>query len=508
MREESSGRWLLSTFLSAAGAGLALVVIILGWTETGEHALSAPRLASAAGGQWAVPRADRLPTLSDANAVAFTIAERVQQHQKGRKFAFDKLYHRFEARLAPVPPALAERIPRFDPTAIHADTAPFSQEDGPKPAATRVIELLGGTVPIEDGQELDARDASEIVAQLVAEEPAAVQGASQDLPGPGSRDHLLARGALQRLSSLHLANTSDVPKSVLETNSVAADAGHTQASSLYASLYHTAQALNIPAEAVQQVLRIHTSTVDFTQNVSAGDTFELFFEAKVDGRARPGEPGNLLASPIATNGNVKRLYRFRTADGAVDYYDEHGATSRTLLIRQPVHCAGARVTSGFGVRVHPLLQVLRPHAGVDWACPEGTPIMAAGAGWVEEAGRRGEYGNYLRIRHANGYKTAYGHMSGFAPGLREGVRVRQGQIIGRVGTSGFTSGPHVHFEVLVQSANGASYRTVDPMSVNMPRERDLAGKDLADFQKERARIDRLLRAEPVSTRVAIGPQRR
>ena len=136
------------------------------------------------------------------------------------------------------------------------------------------------------------------------------------------------------------------------------------------------------------------------------------------------------------------------------------------------------------------------HTGVDWACAPGTPIMAAGNGVIEEAGRKGEYGNYVRIRHANGYKTAYGHMSRFAPGVGAGVKVRQGQVIGFVGSTGLSSGPHVHFEVLVN--NGF----VDPMSIQVPRERQLAGKQLADFQKERARIDALMRRNPVATRVA------
>ena len=165
-------------------------------------------------------------------------------------------------------------------------------------------------------------------------------------------------------------------------------------------------------------------------------------------------------------------------------------------MRRPVRGEDVRITSGFGVRRHPILQVPKMHTGVDWACATGTPIMAAGSGVIEEAGRKGEYGNYIRIRHANGYKTAYGHMSRFAPGVSEGVKVRQGQIIGFVGSTGLASGPHVHFEVLVNS----SY--VDPMSIQVPRERQLAGKQLADFQKERARIDDLMRRNPVSTRVA------
>ena len=141
-------------------------------------------------------------------------------------------------------------------------------------------------------------------------------------------------------------------------------------------------------------------------------------------------------------------------------------------MRRPVRGEDVRITSGFGVRRHPILLVPKMHTGVDWACAAGTPIMAAGSGVIEEAGRKGEYGNYVRIRHANGYKTAYGHMSRFASGVSEGVKVRQGQIIGYVGQTGMASGPHVHFEVLVNS----SYRRpdVDPGTTRTPAGRQTA----------------------------------
>jgi murein DD-endopeptidase MepM/ murein hydrolase activator NlpD len=157
------------------------------------------------------------------------------------------------------------------------------------------------------------------------------------------------------------------------------------------------------------------------------------------------------------------------------------------------------------MRRHPILQVAKMHTGVDWACAIGTPIMAAGNGVIEEAGRKGEYGNYIRIRHANGYKTAYGHMAKFAPGVADGVKVRQGQVIGYVGTTGLSSGPHVHFEVLVNSGYN-SYSYVDPMSIQVPRDRQLSGRNLADFQKERARLDEMMRRNPVSTRVAAAKE--
>jgi murein DD-endopeptidase MepM/ murein hydrolase activator NlpD len=275
------------------------------------------------------------------------------------------------------------------------------------------------------------------------------------------------------------------------------DEDQPQASSLYASLHHTAERQGIPPDVILQILKIHAYETDFRQRVRAGDGFEFFFDVKEEDKGVDASLGDLLATAVTSAGESRKFYRFRTPDG-VDYYDEQGNTSRKFLMRRPVRGEDVRITSGFGVRRHPILQVPKMHTGVDWACAPGTPIMAAGSGVIEEAGRKGEYGNYIRIRHANGYRTAYGHMSRFAPGVSEGVKVRQGQIIGFVGTTGLSSGPHVHFEVLVNNS------FVDPMSIQVPRERQLEGKQLADFQKERARIDDLMRRNPVSTRVATA----
>ena len=156
----------------------------------------------------------------------------------------------------------------------------------------------------------------------------------------------------------------------------------------------------------------------------------------------------------------------------------------------------ARPTSGFGYRRHPLLKTFALHSGVDWAGPVGTPIMASGNGTIEVAGREGGYGNYVRIRHANGYKTAYGHMLRFAEGVAKGVKVRQGQIIGFIGNSGMSTGPHLHYEVFVNN------RFTNPLSIKIPRSRQLQGRLLSEFRREKSRIDDLMHRSPVKTRVA------
>ena len=246
----------------------------------------------------------------------------------------------------------------------------------------------------------------------------------------------------------------------------------------------------IPAETILKLLRIHSYDVDFKKRVKAGDSFELFFDgARDDGEA--GEVGELLYTSVTIDGEVHRFYRFRTPDDAVDYYDEQGNSAKKFLMRNPVK--GGRYTSGFGDRKHPLLRRIRMHTGVDWAAPTGTPILAAGDGTIEVSERHGGYGNYIRIRHANGFATAYGHMTRFAPGIAPGVSVKQGQIIGFVGSTGMSTGPHCHFEVLVNN------KFVNPMTIAVPRGLQLEGRELAAFQKERRRIEALMQLDPVTT---------
>lgn len=270
------------------------------------------------------------------------------------------------------------------------------------------------------------------------------------------------------------------------------DSGAPQTSSLYAALYHASLAESVPSETIQQVLRIHAYETDFRRRLRSGDACEMFFDLKDEGGAE-GPPGELLYTSIATGNEVRRYYRFRTPDGQVDYYDAHGSNAKKFLNRRPVRGDDIRLTSGFGLRRHPLLGEYKMHTGIDWAAPVGTPILAAGNGTIEEAGRKGYNGNYVRIRHANGYQTAYSHMSRFAPGAAPGVKVRQGQVIGYIGTTGLSSGPHLHFEVLVNN------QFVNPATIEDQRERQLAAKDLADFTKERNRIDELMRSAPVLT---------
>lgn len=289
-----------------------------------------------------------------------------------------------------------------------------------------------------------------------------------------------------------VASTSPVDARIVRA--AMADSDQAQSSSLYASVYSAALMQGLSTDAITRILRIHAYETDFRRRVRPSDSAEFFFETAEDQPAGAEPvPGELLYSALNVGGEQQRYWRFRTPDGIVDYYDEFGNNPRKFLMRRPIRGENVHFASGYGIRYHPLLNERRLHSGVDWAAPIGTPILASGNGTVEEADRKGQYGNYVRLRHANGYQTAYAHMSRFGPGIRQGVKVRQGQVIGFVGTTGLSSGPHLHFEVLVNN------RFVDPMQIQVPRERRLTGKQAAAFQRERQRIDELMRRAPVMT---------
>jgi len=253
---------------------------------------------------------------------------------------------------------------------------------------------------------------------------------------------------------------------------------------LYQSIYETAMRNKVPASVIEDMVRIYSYDVDFQRKVQPGDSFDVFYAGEDEG-ANSTEKNDVLFASLTVGGETKKYYRFQTSDDAViDYYDETGKSAKKFLVRKPVNNAIMR--SGFGGRRHPILGYLKMHTGVDWATPYGTPIFASGNGVVEKVGWEGGYGKYVRLKHNNGYETAYGHMSGFAKGLEVGKRVRQGQVIGFVGSTGMSTGAHVHYEILVNS------RFVDPMRVKLPRGRSLEGSLMASFDKERDRLDTMM----------------
>jgi murein DD-endopeptidase MepM/ murein hydrolase activator NlpD len=257
--------------------------------------------------------------------------------------------------------------------------------------------------------------------------------------------------------------------------------------SLYQSLWDTALQNNVPPAVIDQMVRIYAYDVDFQRKVQPGDSFDVLYSE--DGNGDGAKEVRYAA--LSVGGETKKYYHFRTTDdGMYDYYDDSGKSAKKFLVRKPV--AVGIETSPFGWRTHPISHTKELHTGVDWAAPVGTPIFAAGNGTIEWIGPRGGYGKYVRIRHADGYETAYGHMTAFARGLDVGSRVRQGQVIGFVGSTGLSTGSHVHFEILIND------RFVDPMKVKLPRGRVLDSNTLAQFERDRKQLDTLMATATVS----------
>jgi murein DD-endopeptidase MepM/ murein hydrolase activator NlpD len=253
---------------------------------------------------------------------------------------------------------------------------------------------------------------------------------------------------------------------------------------VYDAVYETALEQQVPPPLIDQVIRIFAFDVDFQSRITPGDAIEVFHSLPDPNDRDAAEPEILFAS-LTLGGVNKRFYRFRTADdGIVDYYDDEGKSAKKFLMRKPMGSGVLR--SGFGWRLHPILGYRRLHAGVDYAAARGTAIFAAGNGIVEKAGRSSGYGNLTLIKHTNGYETAYGHQSSFAKGIVPGARVRQGQIIGYVGSTGLSTGPHLHFEIRVND------KAVDPLRIRLPRGRVLQADLLKNFEHERDRINALL----------------
>ena len=253
---------------------------------------------------------------------------------------------------------------------------------------------------------------------------------------------------------------------------------------LYQSIYETALRNQIPRPVIDEMIRVYSYDVDFQRKAQPGDSFDVLYAGEEE---TPGVEGRneVLFASLTVGGEVKKFYRFQTPDdNVVDYYDETGKSAKKFLVRKPL--SDGIMRSNFGVRRHPILGYMKMHTGVDWAAPHGTPIFASGNGVIEKVGWESGYGKYIRIRHANGYETAYGHMTAFARGMEEGTRVRQGQIIGFVGSTGLSTGAHLHYEILV---NG---RFVDPMRIRLPRGRSLEAGMLASFEKERDRLDNMM----------------
>ena len=270
---------------------------------------------------------------------------------------------------------------------------------------------------------------------------------------------------------------------------------HRAGATINSSLYLSAMQAGIPADVVVQMIKMFSYKVDFQRDIHPGDSFEVFYDYYYTPQGQPAKDGNISYATMRLGGREIALYRYQPdPDEPADYFDAHGQSAKGMLMKTPVD--GARITSGFGMRFHPILGYSRMHKGVDFGVPIGTPVMAAGSGAIEFMGWESGYGKFVLLNNGNGYETAYGHLSRFAPGLHQGSRVRQAQVIAYSGMTGMATGPHLHYEIRINKVQ------VNPTKVKIAQGRKLQGRDLRDFLVMRLHIDSELASTKLETKVA------
>lgn len=249
------------------------------------------------------------------------------------------------------------------------------------------------------------------------------------------------------------------------------------------SLYLSAKKAGLPISVLMEVVKIYSFDVDFQREIKSGDAFEVLYQIHNNKSGEVVRSGPVSRSVLVLEGERLPLYRYEYEKGYFDYFDAEANSAKKALMRTPLD--GARISSGFGKRKHPILGYTKMHKGVDFAAPRNTPVFAAGDGVIEYAKNNGGYGKFIRIRHNSDYKTAYAHLARFAKNIKEGSRVKQGEIIGYVGTTGRSTGPHLHYEIIFRN------KQVNPLKVRMPKELKLDNKDYDSFIIERDKLDNI-----------------
>ena len=253
------------------------------------------------------------------------------------------------------------------------------------------------------------------------------------------------------------------------------------------SLYKAATDENIPANTIIEFARIYGFQVDFQRDIRKQDKFQIMYEIFLNEKNEIVETGTILFANLKLSGQDNSLYYF-DKDGSEGHYDKNGKSVKKALMKTPIN--GARLSSPFGMRKHPIDGFNKMHRGTDFAAPMGTPIMASGDGVVKKAGWCGGGGNCVKIKHNSTYQTIYAHMSKFARGIKTGVRVKQGQTIGYVGSTGKSTGPHLHYEVIV---NG---KKVNSQKLKLPSGKILKGKERKNFETKKIKLD-VLKSEKI-----------
>jgi murein DD-endopeptidase MepM/ murein hydrolase activator NlpD len=348
--------------------------------------------------------------------------------------------------------------------------------------ATAILAAFGlkrGESPVSEGQKII----------ILPEEPT-VRGAKPRIARVSvyADDQMKAMVAINDNGAYAAVSTRAVQATRKSRASEDSDSG---GMSLYQSLYETALKQGLPKALIDVLVRVFANDVDYQRATVPGDSIEAFFSEPDELDPHP----ELLYATMTVRDQSYKYYRFQTPDdNMVDFYDENGRSTRKFLLRKPI--GEGEMTSPFGMRYHPILHFTRMHTGVDWAAPIGTPIYSAGNGVVIKAQWDSGYGRRVEVQHANGYVTTYNHLSGFGRGITEGVHVTQGQLVGYLGQSGLATGPHLHYEVII---NG---NFVDPMAIKLARTREFDGKMLTSFKRERDRIDGLMAQAPSAAAMA------
>ena len=241
------------------------------------------------------------------------------------------------------------------------------------------------------------------------------------------------------------------------------------------SLYSDGINNNIPNQILIKLIQLFSFDLDFQRDIRKDTQVSVSYEKIFTENKNKYFFGDIQYARVTIKNNTLEYFKFLTDDGYIDYFNREGKNVKKSILKTPLD--GARLSSTYGMRKHPISGFNKMHKGIDFAAPKGTPVYAGGNGVIEMAGRNGGYGNYIRIRHNNEYKTAYAHLSGFKKGISKGVRVNQGEVIGYVGSTGRSTGPHLHYEIIYQN------KQINPLTLKLPSGKILEGKELERFKK-------------------------
>lgn len=248
-----------------------------------------------------------------------------------------------------------------------------------------------------------------------------------------------------------------------------------KSASINSSLVATAMEMGLPINSLNEVVKAFSYDLDFQRDIKAGNNFDVLYEKFYDEDGNLSHSGDIIYASIDLGDKKVAIYRYQDSSGNAQFYNEDGKSIKKELLRTPINVV--RISSSFGMRHHPVLGYSKMHKGVDFAAPIGTPILSAGNGVVEEIGRKGAYGNYIRIRHNGQLSTAYAHASRFASSLKKGSRVKQGDVVAYVGATGRATGPHLHYEVLVNKTQ------INPLSFKITSSNQLPKSELVKFKE-------------------------